>query len=87
MEINPDIVFYKDRAADLKSALRGESVSISADELGISVYNADACGKIVPQRPIFQTIIRKVDKFCKQHELSFQCACHALDNTPLLFIF
>lgn len=87
MEINPDIVFYKDRAADLTSALQGEQVVISADELGISIYNADDTGKIVPQRPIFQTIIRKVDKFCRQHELSFQCACHALDQTPYLFIF
>lgn len=87
MEINPDIVFYKDRAADLTTALQGEKVVISADELGISVFNADDCGKIVPHYPIFQTINRKVDKFCRQHELSFQCACHALDHTPYLFIF
>lgn len=87
MEFNPDIVFYKDRAAELSAALQGEDVKIDTCEHFISIMKCEPNGEVKKNTPIFQTIIRKVDKYCKSHELSYQCAYDFDYETPSLFIF
>lgn len=87
MNYNPDIVFYKDRAAELTAALKGENVKITPSDLGVTIVKTDENGVVKKDTPIFQTIIRKVDKYCKSHELSFMCGMDFAHDTPCLFIF
>lgn len=85
--MNPDIVFYKGHAAGLSAALQGEDVKMFTDSLGISIIKAEKNGKVEKHTPIFKTIIRKVDKYCKSHELSYLCSYDFYYETPSLFIF
>lgn len=87
MEVNPEIEFYKGHAAGLSAALQGEDVKMFTDSLGISIVKAEKNGEVKKNSLIFQTIIRKVDKYCKSNKLSFSCTYDFYYETPSLFIF